>query len=64
MKGFFSRHAKNKNTPPEKGNGMISDYLWGSSKYGKPWIERELTRIERYKNSNTKKKIPIIRLPS
>ena len=29
MYSFFSRHQKNKNTPPEKGNGMIAWLLWG-----------------------------------
>jgi hypothetical protein len=29
MSAFFDRHRKNKDTPPEQGNGMISWLLWG-----------------------------------
>lgn len=38
MKAFFARHEKNKNTPPEKGNGMIAWLLWGSDA-GKAWAD-------------------------
>ena len=43
MSAFFSRHEKNKNTPPEKGNGQISWLLWGGDA-GKEWAEGLLAK--------------------
>jgi hypothetical protein len=38
MKAFFDRHEKNKNTPPEEGNGKIAWLLWGGDA-GRTWAE-------------------------
>jgi len=43
MSAFFSRHEKNKNTPPEKGNGMIAWLMWGGDP-GKEWAEGLLAK--------------------
>lgn len=39
MVSFFSRHEKNKDTPPERGNGMIAWLLWGGDP-GRTWAEK------------------------
>lgn len=38
MASFFKRHRKNKNTPPEKGNGKIAWLLWGGDP-GEKWVK-------------------------
>ena len=38
---FFIRHEKNKNTPPERGNGKIAWLLWGGDP-GKRWAKKVL----------------------
>jgi len=38
MSAFFSRHEKNKDTPPEKGNGKIAWLLWGGDP-GRKWAD-------------------------
>lgn len=38
MHAFFSRHRKNKDTPPDKGNGKIAWLLWGGSS-GARWAQ-------------------------
>jgi len=45
MSAFFDRHRKNKNTPPEKGNGMISWLLWGGDA-GDRWAKGIIRRME------------------
>lgn len=39
MVAFFSRHEKNKDTPPEEGNGQIAWLLWGGDP-GRTWAEK------------------------
>lgn len=36
MRAFFERHEKNKDTPPEEGNGKIAWLLWGGDA-GRAW---------------------------
>lgn len=50
MVAFFSRHEKNKDTPPEKGNGKIAWLLWGGDP-GKRWAEKTLKEIEKEENA-------------
>lgn len=45
MSAFFDRHRKNKDTPPEKGNGMISWLLWGGDA-GDRWAKGIIRRME------------------
>jgi len=44
MSAFFDRHRQNKDTPPEKGNGMISWLLWGGDA-GDRWAKGILNRM-------------------
>lgn len=46
MKAFFDRHEKNKDTPPEQGNGKIAWLLWGGDP-GRRWAEGILRREEK-----------------
>jgi len=48
MVNFFNRHQKNKNTPPEEGNGKIAWLLWGGDP-GRRWAEKVLRQIEKDK---------------
>ena len=41
MNNFFNRHFKNRNTPPDKGNGMIAWLLWGGDE-GRRWAKKIL----------------------
>lgn len=43
MHAFFERHEKNKDTPPEKGNGKIAWLLWGGDA-GRAWARGILRR--------------------
>jgi hypothetical protein len=54
MVAFFNRHEKNKDTPPEKGNGMIAWYLWGGDP-GRKWAEKVQTSMK--KNPPTKPRV-------
>lgn len=45
MDRFFKRHYKNRNTDPDKGNGMIAWLLWGGNP-GMKWVSEILKRIE------------------
>ena len=49
MSAFFDRHRQNKDTPPEKGNGMISWLLWGGDagdRWAKGIIRQEEAKKE------------------
>lgn len=43
MHAFFERHEKNKDTPPEEGNGKIAWLLWGGDA-GRRWAAGILRR--------------------
>lgn len=43
MHAFFERHEKNKDTPPEEGNGKIAWLLWGGDA-GRAWARGILRR--------------------
>ena len=43
MHAFFERHEKNKDTPPEEGNGKIAWLLWGGDA-GRRWADGILRR--------------------
>ena len=45
MVAFFSRHEKNKDTPPEEGNGMIAWLLWGGDP-GRTWAEKLVRQMD------------------
>jgi len=38
MDNFFTRHFKNRKTPPAEGNGMIAWLLWGGDP-GRRWVK-------------------------
>jgi phage-related protein (TIGR01555 family) len=46
MRAFFDRHERNKDTPPEEGNGQIAWMLWGGDP-GDAWSKRILERLDR-----------------
>lgn len=46
MDRFFTRHYKNRNTPPEKGNGMIAWLLWGGDP-GRKWAKSILKKTKK-----------------
>jgi hypothetical protein len=48
MSAFFDRHRKNKDTPPEQGNGMISWLLWGGDA-GDRWAKGIISQEEKAK---------------
>lgn len=56
MLSFFARHEKNKDTPPEKGNGKIAWLLWGGDP-GLAWARK----IKRQMDAADKKSEAIIR---
>lgn len=43
MHAFFERHEKNKDTPPDEGNGKIAWLLWGGDA-GRRWADGILRR--------------------
>jgi hypothetical protein len=49
MLNFFNRHEKNKDTPPEEGNGKIAWLLWGGDP-GRRWarkVKRQMDRADK-----------------
>lgn len=45
MVAFFSRHEKNKDTPPAEGNGQIAWLLWGGDP-GRTWAEKLAAQMD------------------
>lgn len=45
MVAFFSRHKKNKDTPPAEGNGQIAWLLWGGDP-GRTWAEKLAAQMD------------------
>lgn len=50
MHSFFSRHEKNKDTPPSEGNGKIAWLLWGGDS-GRRWVRGILNKLKDKKGS-------------